>query len=263
MPTNERAFLQKVSASTPEELIEAISQADTKEERLLRIYLGSEQYDAIRRAGEDVADDLLPLQSHGGGILRGEMGARFYLPNPRALIGILVILWSVSSGAEPAPSLFSLVPPGVGLVAGIKANTRDLDRPYLFVPLPPEAMRDWDYFRSLCGADPGKSVDEVIFVADHIDRNEYEHTLLARGHFNSQILYPSALSRGAVQEQYHGLTVLRVPPLAREKTAFDELRWLAIVDSRILLLGTPEYVRQEIDRLLTRHATDPWLAERL
>jgi pimeloyl-ACP methyl ester carboxylesterase len=77
MPTNERAFLQKISASTPEELIEAISHADTKEERLLRIYLGSEQYDAIRRMSRQ-------MQRSGGKlgnvvVLHGIMGGELTL----------------------------------------------------------------------------------------------------------------------------------------------------------------------------------------
>ena len=48
MVQKERAFLQEISQSTPEELIEKVSHADIQEERLLRIYLGSSQFDVIR-----------------------------------------------------------------------------------------------------------------------------------------------------------------------------------------------------------------------
>ena len=46
---NERAFLQKISRSTPEDLIEAVSHPSIQEERLLRIYLGSGQFDVIHQ----------------------------------------------------------------------------------------------------------------------------------------------------------------------------------------------------------------------
>jgi len=63
-----------------------------------------------------------------------------------------------------------------------------------------------------------------------------------------------------VPENYRGVLILRVPSLARERSEFDELTWLAIINSHILLLGTPEYVRLEIDRLLTGSTPDPLLA---
>jgi hypothetical protein len=49
MALNERAFLAKISRSTPEELVSAVVGADAQEERVLRIYLGSDQFDDIRR----------------------------------------------------------------------------------------------------------------------------------------------------------------------------------------------------------------------
>jgi hypothetical protein len=176
-----------------------------------------------------------------------------------AIAIFLLISCASSSNGQSAPNLIALVPSGTGMVAGIEALKRDSNRPDLFIPLPGKSLRDYDYFNSLCGADPAKSVQEVIFVDDHLELNEYSHTLLARGHFNSQILYRSATSLGAVYESYRGLSVLRVSPLARERSKFNEYAWLAIVDSRVLLLGTPEYVRQEIDRLLGGSAADPSL----
>ena len=177
------------------------------------------------------------------------------------IIGFLMTAWSYVVPAEFASNLIALIPAGAGLVVGMEARHRDAERPSLFIPLPGKSLRDSDYFNSLVGADTAKVVSEVIFVDDHLDRDEYEHTLLARGHFSSEILHKSALSQGAVEESYRGLPVLRIPPLARERPEFNEFTWLTIVDSRVLMLGTPEYVRQEMDRMLAGSAPDPWWAE--
>lgn len=176
------------------------------------------------------------------------------------IIGFVITAWPYAFAADPAPNLVALIPPGAGHVVGLEARTRDAERPNLFLPLPGKSFRDLDYFNSLVGADPARRIKEVIFVDVHLDRNEYDHTLLARGHFSSELLYKSAMSQGAIEEPYRGLTVLRVPPLARERSEFHEVTWLAIVDSRVLLLGTPEYVRQELDRLLAGSEPDTWWA---
>jgi hypothetical protein len=141
----------------------------------------------------------------------------------------------------------------------MEASNRAVDSRLVFLPLPGKGLRDLDYFRSLCGADHSLSVKEVIFVDDHLERDGYDHTLLASGRFDTEILYRSALSQGAVGEQYRGLRVLRVPPLARERSEFDEFTWLVVIDSRLLLLGSPEYVRQEIDRWMAKRPADATL----
>jgi hypothetical protein len=178
-----------------------------------------------------------------------------------AVIFFPLVLWASGSGKESAQNLIALVPPDIGMVAGMEARRRDVERPDLFIPLPGKSLRDYDYFGSLCGADPARSVNEVIFVDDHLERNQYDHTLLARGRFSSEIIYRSVIYQGGVQENYRGLPVLSVPPLARERSEVNESRWLAIVDTRVLLLGTPEYVRREIDRLLAGSEPDSSLEE--
>lgn len=49
MIQTERAFLRQVAAQTPEELKETVLNADAQQERVLRIYLGAGQFDAILR----------------------------------------------------------------------------------------------------------------------------------------------------------------------------------------------------------------------
>jgi hypothetical protein len=175
---------------------------------------------------------------------------------------LLAASLSNCSATELSTSLIDLVPSGAGLVAGLEARNGAVGSRLVFLPLPGKGFRDFDYFRSLCGADPSLSVKEVIFADDHLERDGYDHTLLARGRFKSEILLRSALSQGAVEERYRGLRVLRVPPLARERSEFDEFTWLVIFDSRILLLGSPEYVRQEIDRWIAKRQADATLREK-
>ena len=40
-------------------------------------------------------------------------------------------------------------------------------------------------------------------------------------------------------------------------------RWLAILDSSVVLFGTPASAREEIDRYVNRNAPDPWLTQKL
>jgi hypothetical protein len=166
-------------------------------------------------------------------------------------------------GSSPKPDLVALIPPGSALVAGMESKHQGGGRPSLFIPLPGKSWRDVDFFNSLCGADPEKSVDEMIFVDGSLNRSDYGHTLLARGHFNSRVLYRSALSRGATQESYAGLTVIRVPPLAREHSEFTEMTLLVVIKSQFLLLGTPEYVEKEVDRFIAGDSPEPIIADQI
>jgi hypothetical protein len=179
------------------------------------------------------------------------------------MFAVLISSRSYAFSAGSTANLAALIPPGAAMVVGMEARHRNPERPYLFIPLPGKSLRDLDYFNSLCGADPTKWVNEVIFVDGELDRANYDHTLLARGRFNSVLLYRSALSQGAIQEFYRGLSVLQVPPLTRERSEFDEFTWLTIIDSRLLLLGTPEYVRHEMDRLVVGSAPDPLFSEQI
>jgi len=161
---------------------------------------------------------------------------------------------------EPLPPLVRVVPDDAGIIVGMKGHNAQAENREFFVPIPGNSIRDYDYFRSLCGADPAKTIEEVIFADSDSAQAEYAHTLIARGRFNTEKLYRSAINSGAGREDYRGLHVLRVPPLSRERNQFSEITWLAIIDSRFLLLGTPEYVRLEIDRLIGDNLANTSLA---
>jgi hypothetical protein len=59
------------------------------------------------------------------------------------------------------------------------------------------------------------------------------------------------------------MPVLVVQPFARERSEFNEVRWLTILDSSILLFGSIVSVQQELDRHLDQSPVDPHLLARL
>jgi pimeloyl-ACP methyl ester carboxylesterase len=82
MVQNERAFIQKISAADPTELTRIIIGADAQEERILRIYLGAAQYDAIRQIALQVSATRGPAALLGNVIvLHGIMGGELSLFN--------------------------------------------------------------------------------------------------------------------------------------------------------------------------------------
>lgn len=82
MVTNERAFLQKLSQSAPEELIQAVRGGDAQEERILRIYLGDVQFEEISRIGAGTRELRGPAEKLGNVVvLHGIMGGELTLFN--------------------------------------------------------------------------------------------------------------------------------------------------------------------------------------
>jgi hypothetical protein len=123
---------------------------------------------------------------------------------------------------------------------------------------------DFNDFLALTGGDSTLDVHELIYVAAADSAGMLnEHSLLASGNFDRECIYRSALSGGASVTRYRGLPVLVVQPFARERSEFNEVRWLAIPDSSILLFGSVVSVQQELDRHLDRSTADPRLIVRL
>jgi hypothetical protein len=123
---------------------------------------------------------------------------------------------------------------------------------------------DFNDFLALTGADSTLVVHEFILVASTDSAGMLNgHSLVASGNFDRECIYRSALSGGASVTRYRGLPVLVVQPFARERSEFNEVRWLAIPDSSILLFGSVASVQQELDRHLDRSPADPRLVARL
>jgi len=83
------------------------------------------------------------------------------------------------------------------------------------------------------------------------------------GQFDQARIYKSALEGGAVATDYRGIPVLIIQPFERERADFHDVRWLAVVDSEVLLFGTITSVRQELDRYLSAASADPSLVHKL
>ena len=76
---NEREYFQQLSRSTPDEIAAAVLHADEREARVLRVYLGSDQFDRIQAIGtRSLARGAGPVAKRGNvvvlhGIMGGEL----------------------------------------------------------------------------------------------------------------------------------------------------------------------------------------------
>jgi len=169
----------------------------------------------------------------------------------------------ISPAATADQKLLSLVPPGAQAVARISSPSPSAIMGH-FVLISRKNGIDYNDFLALTGADSTLDVRELIYVvAADSSGMLNEHSLLASGNFDRECIYRSALSSGASVTHYRGLPVLVVQPFARERSEFNEVRWLAIPDSSILLFGSIASVQHELDRHLDRSTADPRLVARL
>lgn len=95
MVPDERAFLQKLSHSAPEVLLQAALGADEQEERVLRIYLGNAQYEEILRIASTARAVRGPADKLGNvvvlhGIMGGEL-TRFDSGDSQSLIWVQML----------------------------------------------------------------------------------------------------------------------------------------------------------------------------
>src|SRR5260370_29431050 len=75
---NEREFLRRVSGATPDALLDAITAADGDEERVLRIYLGDEQFAALKSLASAMCGPA-PAPRGNVVVLPGIMGSELSL----------------------------------------------------------------------------------------------------------------------------------------------------------------------------------------
>jgi hypothetical protein len=124
---------------------------------------------------------------------------------------------------------------------------------------------DLNDFMALSGADDSRVIEQVIMVASDGGGALAEHSLLASGHFDQGLIYRSAYKSGAGANatRYRGILVLAMQPFARERDSFHDVRWLAVMDSKLALFGTMDIVQQELDRYMAHSVADPALERRL
>jgi hypothetical protein len=180
------------------------------------------------------------------------------------LIGLLSFLViPVSYAVSPDQKLVSLVLPDAQIVAGISAPP-SLGQPDSFVIVTHKNSVDLLDFYALSGVDSSRIISQIIFLAAAGNTGGLtEHSLLVSGHFDQERIYKSATDGGASMTLYRGVRVLTILPFARERGDFTDVRWLAVLDSNILLFGTIASVQRELDRHLSGSAADPSLLRKL
>ena len=181
-------------------------------------------------------------------------------------LGTLAFTLGIASSAIASPlnfMLLPLVPPDARIVAGFE-NYTDSHR-YGQLLLTTHADRlDFADWQSIAGVDSERVLREVVEVAAALPDGELtKHLVLVAGKFDRQRIFNSAQMNGAAAAEFEGQPVLLIKPFDREYGDMVETRWLAILENRIGLLGSPSMVQQAIRRYANHSDVDMVLRERL
>jgi hypothetical protein len=186
------------------------------------------------------------------------------LSNATKLLSMVLLAFfkvALVSAVTPNSRLLSLVPPSAKVVAGMSASSSG-SQPGSFLLITHNNSVDLDDFIALTGGDPARVIQQVIMIAaDGGPGTLTEHSLLASGHFDQPLISRSV--GGASATRYRDIPVLVVQPFARERANFNDVRWLAMIDSDVTLFGTIAMVKQELDRYLRRSVADPFFVQKL
>ncbi len=186
------------------------------------------------------------------------------LSNATKLLSMVLLAFfkvGLVSAVTPNSRLLSLVPPSAQVVAGMSTSSSG-NQPGSFLLITHNNSVDLDDFIALTGGDPARVIQQVIMVSgDGSHRTLTEHSLLASGHFDPT--FTRRPTAGTSASRYRDTPVLVVQPFARERADFNDVRWLAMIDSDVMLFGTIAMVKQELDRYLSRSVADPFLVQKL
>lgn len=174
------------------------------------------------------------------------------------------VVWAVSALASPVNGkLLSLVPPGCAIVAGFENGHGPHAAGRLLLTTPNNRF-DLDDWLAIAGVDTGRRYDEVVEVAALNSRgNLSEHLLLVAGRFDKERIFRSAQQNGAQTSQDEGEAILIVRPFSREQRQMADTRWLAILNNRTAVFGTPLLVEQALRRYASHADADSVLMQRL
>jgi hypothetical protein len=195
---------------------------------------------------------------------REEVNMLNQIRNRLSSLVLLATSATVSALAAPRNSiLLPLVPPGAEIVSGI-ANPETPGASGRLLLVTDNNNRDFEDCLALLGIDGGRSIEQVIeAAASPFSRDRSEYVLLLAGSFNHFSIYKAALENGATSLVHDGVSLLAISPFQRQQRQFNRVRWLAILDERILIFGTPAKVSDALDRHAHNEQTDPVLARRL
>jgi hypothetical protein len=177
-------------------------------------------------------------------------------------IGALVAVPCAHGLAAPAASkLLPLVPHAAQIVAGIEDPAGSHGH-LLLVTI--SNTYDYDDWLGLTGVDTHRMIDEVVWTAASAPQAELnEHELLVAGRFDRDHIFAAAVQNGARPAEYNGVKVLLVQPFVRERHEMVDTRWMAILDDRTAIFGTPQMVRHTLDQYAAHDAPDPQLVSRV
>ena len=176
----------------------------------------------------------------------------------------LTAFFAVSGLASPlSNSLLALVPPGSQVVAGFENHPGTHMHGRLLLTTHNNRL-DLDDWQALTGADTKRVFEEIVEVAAAPSGSALsEHLLMVFGRFDRERIFCSLKENGAESLQYAGIEIVLVRPLARERGDMLDDRWLAILDNRTGLFGTPWLVQQALRRAAEHAVPDSILEERL
>lgn len=192
------------------------------------------------------------------------VAARRRLDDLRAALAFSVFLFAavLSRAVRPSPELVALVPPSARIVAGLNVLPRS-GQPTTFLMTTHYSSIDLNDFVAVLGVDASRAFDQIIIVASDGDGPYSAHSLMAIGRFNQTLIYRSVYLAGAKALLYRGIAILEIQPFARERDSFYDVRWLAMMDSKLAVFGTPALVRTQLDRYLDHVPADPSLERKL
>jgi hypothetical protein len=187
----------------------------------------------------------------------------FHVGNVLLLALIPFFAVAVASAGTPDSRLLPLVPPGAQVVAGLSAPSAP-GQPASYLVATRNNSVDFRDFISLSGVDDSRIIRQLVLVAEADDKGILtDHSLLAIGHFDQARIFKGAVENGADISEFKGIRVLVVQPLERDRSTFNDVRWLAVIESDIAVFGTVTMVRQELDRHLAHSVADPVLMRKL
>jgi hypothetical protein len=192
-----------------------------------------------------------------------DMAWRFGICKAIVTIVFPLAMAGYAPGVTPNPKLVALVPPGAQVVAGM--NTPPLTgQPRSFLLSTHNNTIDYNDFVSLWGVDHSRAIEQIVMVSTGSGADPFaEHSLMGVGRFDQALIYRSARNAGAKAIPYRGISVLEVQPFPRERDSFHEVRWLAMIESKLAVFGTIGLVQRELDRYLGNSGADPELNRKL
>jgi hypothetical protein len=183
---------------------------------------------------------------------------------PLYALSLLLIATATSFASPLNGKLLSFVPPGAGIVAGFE-NYPDPHHHGQMLLTTHNNRLDLADWLSISGVDSKRILHEGIEIASPSEEGGMltEHLLLVFGQFDRSRIFNSIELMGAQRSEFGGEALMVVQPFTREKQEMQDVRWLAILENRIGILGTPYLVKQALLRYQTHAEADPDLTEKL